>query len=130
MSLIVASKNALLVLILGALLGGFFAQQPATGPPAPGKLVDLGGYRLHLWCTGAGSPTVILSAGSGDYSVDWALVQPRVAQFARVCSYDRSGDAWSDAGPAPNTMRQEASDLRRALEKSGERGPFILVGHS
>ncbi|HUK32044.1 MAG TPA: alpha/beta hydrolase, partial [Candidatus Acidoferrum sp.] len=76
------------------------------------------------------SPTVLLSPGAGDFSVDWALVQPRVAQFARVCSYDRSGDAWSDAGPAPNTMRQEVSDLHRALRESGERGPYILVGHS
>ena len=64
--------------------------------PAPGRLIDLGGYKLHLNCTGSGTPTVVLSAGVGDFSTDWALVQPKVATFTRVCSYDRSGAAWSN----------------------------------
>ena len=99
-------------------------------PKAPGKLVDLGGYRLHLNCTGKGHPTVVLSAGGGDYSFDWYFVQRDVSRFSRVCSYDRSGQAWSDPGPQPATMHQEASDLRAALKAAHERGPFVLVGHS
>jgi hypothetical protein len=62
--------------------------------PPPGRLIDLGGWRLHLNCTGtrrASRPTVILEAGAGDFSVDWSLVQPGIAAFARVCSYDRAG---------------------------------------
>ena len=65
----------------------------------PGRLIDIGGRKLHLYCTGTGSPTVILIAGGGAFSIDWALVQPKVAQNTRVCSYDRSGLAWSDSGP-------------------------------
>jgi len=100
-------------------------------PPAPiGKLVDIGGYHLHLYCTGKGSRTVVLSPGAGDFSFDWYLVQQKVSAFARVCSYDRPGNAWSDPGPQPRTMRQEAYELHVALQRSKERGPFVLVGHS
>ena len=102
----------------------------SLAPRPPGKLVDLGGYKLHLNCTGTGSPTVVLSAGSGDFSTDWALVQPKVAEFARVCSYDRSGAAWSDLGPKPRTLYQEVFDLERLLRAAGERPPYILVGQS
>ena len=81
------------------LLGAFLlatAQTPDSAPPmpAPGKMIDVGGWRLHLNCTGqakAGQATVILEAGAGGFSVDWSLLQPRIAAFARVCSYDRAG---------------------------------------
>jgi pimeloyl-ACP methyl ester carboxylesterase len=99
-------------------------------PPPLGRMFDLGGYKLHLNCTGAGQPTVVLSAGAGDFSTDWALVQNKVAAFTRVCSYDRSGAAWSDLGPKPRTLDQEAFDLYRLLAATGEQGPYIMVGHS
>ena len=103
-------------------------QEPAPDPP--GKLVDLGGYRIHLNCTGQGSPTVVLSPGGGGFSFDWFLVQQKVSAFDRVCSCDRAGSAWSDPGPQPLTMRQEAFEVHSALAKSGERGPYLLVGQS
>jgi pimeloyl-ACP methyl ester carboxylesterase len=112
------------------------AQGPAsTSPPLPppGKLIDLGGWRLHLNCTGesrASNPTVILEAGAGDFSVDWSLVQPGVAGVARVCSYDRAGAGWSDLGPRPRTFRQQVWELHTLLTKAGERPPYVLVGHS
>src|SRR3954452_12650210 len=87
------------------------AQNTAAPPfPAPGRLIDLGGWRLHLNCSGQANtsqPAVILEAGAGDFSVDWSLVQPLVARFARVCSYDRAGSGWSDLGPRPRTLRQQ-----------------------
>jgi pimeloyl-ACP methyl ester carboxylesterase len=95
--------------------------------------VDIGGWRLHLNCTGqtkAGQATVILEAGIGDFSVEWSLVQPGVAGFARVCSYDRAGDGWSDLGPHPRTMHQIVYELHLLLEKAGEHPPYVLVGHS
>src|ERR1043166_103626 len=110
------------------------AQGGVDGPPAPpGRLVDVGGWRLHLNCTGEakpGAPTVILEAGVGDFSVEWSLVQPGVAGFARVCSYDRAGDGWSDLGPHPRTMHQIVYELHTLLERAGERPPYVLVGHS
>jgi len=105
------------------------------GQPAPpqlipplGKLVDAGGHRLHLNCTGEGSPTVVLESGTAEFSMVWALVQPGIAQFTRVCSYDRAGYAWSDAGPLPRTMSQIAYELRTALANAAEKGPYVLVG--
>jgi pimeloyl-ACP methyl ester carboxylesterase len=106
-------------------------QQPPL--PPPGRLVDLGGWRLHIHCTGkarATQPTVILEPGVGDFSVEWSLVQPRVASFARVCSYDRAGDGWSDLGPHPRTMHQIVFELHTLLEKAGVRPPYVLVGQS
>jgi pimeloyl-ACP methyl ester carboxylesterase len=105
----------------------------AQVPLPPGKLVDVGGWRLHLNCTGKSvgkAPTVVLEAGSGDFSVAWGLVQPAVARFARVCSYDRAGAGWSELGPRPRTWRQIAYELHTALQKAGEKGPYVLVGHS
>jgi pimeloyl-ACP methyl ester carboxylesterase len=102
----------------------------APVPSPPGKLVDLGGYRLHIWCMGKGSPTIVLEAGAGGFSLDWGLVQPEVARFARVCSYDRAGAAWSDPGPTPRTMKQAVYELHLLLRKAGAKGPYVLVGHS
>ena len=65
----------------------------------PGRLVDLGGYRLHLYCTGTGGPTVILEHGHRATYLDWFRVQPEAAKFTRVCSYDRAGYGWSDPSP-------------------------------
>lgn len=102
----------------------------AGAPPPPGMLVDIGGYRLHIHCQGTGDPAVVMLAGGGDFSFDWSLVQPGVAQFARACAYDRAGLAWSDPGPTPRTMRQDAHELHLLLERSGVKGPVVLVGHS
>jgi pimeloyl-ACP methyl ester carboxylesterase len=102
----------------------------ADAPPPPGTLVDIGGYRLHIYCEGNGEPTVVMLAGGGDFSFDWSLVQPGVARFARACAYDRAGLAWSDLGPTPHTMRQDAHELHVLLERSGVKGPVVLVGHS
>lgn len=99
--------------------------------PAPaGELIDIGGYRLHIDCRGEGRPPDVLVAGSGDFSFDWSLVLPQVARFTRVCSYDRAGLAWSDLGPPPRTMRQEAHELHLLLQRAAIKPPFVLVGHS
>jgi pimeloyl-ACP methyl ester carboxylesterase len=98
--------------------------------PPPGRLIDIGGRKLHLYCTGTGSPTAILMAGGGAFSIDWALVQPKVAENTRVCSYDRSGLAWSDPGPEDETVEQTISDLHILLKNGEEKGPYLLVGAS
>jgi pimeloyl-ACP methyl ester carboxylesterase len=72
----------------------------------------------------------VIENGLGDFSFDWILVQSRVSAFTRICSYDRAGYAWSDPGPKPRTFSQLNLELRDALSKLGERGPFVLVGHS
>jgi pimeloyl-ACP methyl ester carboxylesterase len=99
-------------------------------PPPTGKMVDLGGHRLHVRCTGAGSPTVVVENGLGDFSFDWTLVQSRVSGTTRMCTYERAGHAWSDPGPKPRSYAQLNLELRDALEKLGEKPPYVLVGHS
>ena len=118
--------------LAGVITGFMMGQLPMTAqalPPhaPPGKMIDVGGYRVHLNCTGNGKPTVMI-AGAG-YSFDWSLVQPAVSSFARVCTYDPSGSAWSDAGPAP-TCDGRVVEIHKMLTNAGIDGPLVLVGHS
>jgi pimeloyl-ACP methyl ester carboxylesterase len=119
-----------LALVLGAIGfgGGLAAQAPDPGS-APGRLIDLGGRKLHLLCSGQGSPTVVLEAGASAFAIDWTLVQREVARTNRVCAYDRAGSGWSDAS-APATRATVAHDLHSLLELAGERPPYVLVGAS
>jgi pimeloyl-ACP methyl ester carboxylesterase len=126
-------RSPILFFVVIAILATPVHAQKTPAPeayPPPGRLVDIGGRKLHLNCTGKGNPTVILIAGGGGFSIDWGLVQPKVAQNTRVCSYDRAGLAWSDAGPAEDTVEETVSDLHALLQASGERGPYVLVGAS
>jgi pimeloyl-ACP methyl ester carboxylesterase len=130
--LIVALVIASLALT-GLLYQSIGSAVDASSYPAPGKLIDVGGYRLHLSCTGTarpGSPTVILEAGLGAPSLVWSKVQPGVATFTRVCSYDRAGYGWSDTGPLPRTAGRMVSELHTLLARAGVAGPYVLVGHS
>jgi pimeloyl-ACP methyl ester carboxylesterase len=96
-------------------------------PPPLGKLVDVGGYRVHLFCVGTGSPTVVI-VGAG-FSFDWDLVQSEVAKFSQICSYDHSGIAWSDDGPK-DSCALRVNEVHSALKNSGINGPYVVVGHS
>jgi pimeloyl-ACP methyl ester carboxylesterase len=106
------------------------AQTDPPIPAAPGKLFEVAGHRMHLHCTGSGSPTVVVEAGVGDISTDWVFVQNAVSKFTRICTYDRAGYAWSEPGPLPATYPQMNLELHELLAASKERGPFVLVGHS
>ena len=99
--------------------------------PPPGRLVDVGGFRLHLDARGGGAgPTVVFDAALGGSSISWTLVHDEVARFARACAYDRAGFGWSDAGPMPRTAGRIADELRVLLDRAGEPPPYVLVGHS
>ncbi len=129
-----AVLGAITILLLLA-AGGATYQSVATARdarrfPPPGQMVDVGGFRLHLDCSGEGSPVVILDSPSGSSSLGWSLVQPEVARFTRVCAYDRAGYGWSDPGPNPRTTGRIVSELRSLLENGGVRGPYVLVGSS
>jgi pimeloyl-ACP methyl ester carboxylesterase len=119
----------------GAIYEGIESHNDRQRFHPPGRLVDIGGYRLHLYCTGEGSPTVILEAGGGNPWLSWYKVQPQVAQFTQVCSYDRAGLGWSDPSPKPRTTKVIAEELHTLLHNSettgaGIKGPYVLVGHS
>ena len=98
--------------------------------PVRGQMVDIGGYRLNILCTGIGTPTVILDSGLGEPALSWIGVQTGVERSTRVCSYDRAGYGHSDPGPQPRSSLQIATELHALLEKSQTPGPYVLVGHS
>jgi len=98
--------------------------------PMPGQLIDVGGHGMHINCTGQGSPIVILDSGLGDSYISWHKVQPQIAQFTRVCSYDRAGLGYSDPSPRPRTSKVMAEELHALLHNAGIVPPYILAGHS
>jgi pimeloyl-ACP methyl ester carboxylesterase len=94
----------------------------------PGRMVDIGDYQLHIVCSGAGSPVVVLEAPAAGVSAAWGWVQPALAARTRVCSYDRAGLGWSEAQEGDFDPGRSADDLRRLLDGAGEAGPYVLVG--
>lgn len=110
------------------------ATEPLVTDPVythPAQLVDIGGgRRMNLYCTGKGSPTVIMDAGMGDSTISWALVQPAVSRHVRACSFDRAGLGFSDAATRPGTPENAADDLHRLLGAAGIKPPYVLVAHS
>jgi pimeloyl-ACP methyl ester carboxylesterase len=125
-------------LVVFVLLAGVIYQFVATKIdayrwyPPPTEMVEVGGSSMHLYCTGkeGRAPTVVMDIGSGGMWMDWQRVQPEVAKFARVCSYDRAGTGWSDSGPQPRTSQQIVKELHALLGNAGVEGPYVLVGHS
>lgn len=122
-------------MLSGIPIAGMWYQAIAEGRdlrahPMPGELIDVGLYQLHLYCTGSGFPAVILESGLGDTYISWRKVQPKIAQFARVCSYDRAGLGFSDYTRHPSTSKYFAQELHTLLHNAGIPPPYVLVGHS
>ena len=123
----------LALLGLAAIGGGYETVREAadaTAYPVPGRLIDVGGHRLHLHCTGSGSPTVVFEPGAGDFSPVMGWITPAVADDTRVCVYDRAGRGWSEPADGPQDGTQIASDLHTLLQRGNVPGPYVLAGHS
>lgn len=118
------------VFVVQAVLYQTYAHWRAKKYPAPGMFVDVGGCKLHVIQKGEGTPSVILEAGFACFSLVWNCVQPKVAEFTRVYSYDRAGLGWSERSPAPRISKNMIQELHALLEKINAPKPYILVGHS
>jgi pimeloyl-ACP methyl ester carboxylesterase len=119
-----------LLLLAGVLYQRRGVARDAQRFPAPGRLIDIGGYRLHLEQKGQGAPTVVFEAGVVATSLSWSLVQPEVARFTSTASYDRAWLGWSDSTDAPRDIRQVVRELDLLLDRAGVDTPIILVAHS
>jgi pimeloyl-ACP methyl ester carboxylesterase len=139
--MLILNRSAALIAVVS--VNCFFLVSRTMGQSSDiDRLVDVGGYRLHLKCSGVGSPTVVLEAGLGGSSGGWVKVMPEIAKFTRVCGYDRPNQGSSDAAPRPTTRigsrtfialrtgQDIVHDLHTLLSNSGERGPYVMVGHS
>lgn len=125
-------KAFLSILVSGLLLATAASAAPGDMIYAkPGRIVQAAdGARLNLVCMGRGAPAVIFDSGALDWAAAWAVVQPRIARWTRVCSYDRAGTGFSAPGPMPRTSMRIAAELRSALRNGGIAGPYILVGNA
>jgi pimeloyl-ACP methyl ester carboxylesterase len=121
------------LLALAAVGGGWAtvgAAADARAYPMPGQLIDVGGHRLHLNCTGSGTPAVVLQPGGGEMSSNMGWIAPAVARGTRVCAYDRAGRGWSEPADSPQDATQIATDLHTLLQRAHVPGPYVLAGHS
>jgi hypothetical protein len=132
MRILVVLGGLLVVAAVSGATSQWLATRNELASTSPqGQLVVVGGHRLHLWCMGAGAPAVILDTGLGGSSAEWGFVQPEVARFTRVCSYDRAGMGYSDPGPSPRTARRIASELATlVVDRSGIDGRLVVAGAS
>jgi pimeloyl-ACP methyl ester carboxylesterase len=138
--LLVAVAAVLAVTIAGAVLQEMASRRDRRRFPPPGRLVDVGGHRLHLHVTGTGTstgagtgtvrPTVVLEAGMASMSANWAWVQTDLERDGRVVSYDRAGLGWSERGTRPVDAGTSAEDLHAALRAADVPPPYVLAGHS
>jgi pimeloyl-ACP methyl ester carboxylesterase len=124
----------LLLLFVLALVGALYQARASAADraryPPPGALVPVRGRHLHIQCQGEGSPSVILDAGQGGWSIDWSEILPQVSQTTQVCAYDRAGYGWSEPASDDRTPQQAAADLAALLEAAAIAGPYIVVGFS
>jgi len=125
----------LVLLVVAVVAGALYERSERTRVarefPPPGKLVDIGGRRIHLDCRGTGIPVVVLEAGADTSGSSlWYLQQSAVAEFTRVCAYDRAGLMWSDRADGLRDATAIASDLHKALQAAHEPGPYVMVGAS
>jgi pimeloyl-ACP methyl ester carboxylesterase len=118
------------LVLLGATYQGVATAVERRRYPHPGKLVDVGGHQLHIYCVGDGLPVVVLEAPETAMSAAWGWVQREIAQTTRVCSYDRAGLGWSEAGDKPYDPGRVPEELHTLLARSNEPGPYVLVGRS
>jgi pimeloyl-ACP methyl ester carboxylesterase len=122
--------GVVVTLIVGALYQFVATHLDESHFPPTGQFIEVDGHNIHINCSGEGTPTVILEAGLGGGSLDWSLIQPEVARFGRVCSYDRAGIVWSSEDEGPRTASRITSELHKLLEAGGIAPPYVLVGHS
>jgi pimeloyl-ACP methyl ester carboxylesterase len=127
-------KNLAVGLVATAFVGALYKQEARRQDrkrfPQIGQSVDIGGRSLNIYCSGEGSPAVILESGKGSPGYSWVFVQREIAQFTRACWYDRSGYGWSDSGPYPQNSAATARELHELLRRAAIQPPYVLVGHS
>jgi len=127
---------AFLTLLALALLVGFTYEQIGRGrdarqlPPRVGRAIDVGGRSLNLYCSGQGTPTVILETGGNSPGYEWLLLQSKMAVFTRTCWYDRAGVGWSDPPSSPRTSASVVNDLHEVLQRAGVLPPYVMAGGS
>ena len=124
--------SALLVVLvcIGSLWNVLALHHYAAVAGIPGKLYAVNGRTMHIYCTGQGSPTILLEAGLGNDSMIWGKNQPELSKLTQVCSYDRAGFGWSEARPGVRDSNAISAELHGLLQEAGIAGPIILMGHS
>jgi pimeloyl-ACP methyl ester carboxylesterase len=105
---------------------------PPQAPPGPdGRLVDVGGHRLHIRTFGTGSPAIVIETGLGNDVIRvWEDVIDALSDETQVVFYTRAAYGASEPGPFPRTSERIAGELHALVDATPIEPPFIVVGHS
>jgi len=98
--------------------------------PVPGNFYSIEGRQMHVFCSGTGSPTIIIEAGASANSLGWQGLQTQLSPLTRVCTYDRAGHGWSEPRSGPRDAQTIVRELHALLDRAGVRRPLVLAGHS
>lgn len=128
--LLIVLGSAAVFLLCGSIYQDIGEWHDRKQAPPIGRLIDVGGRKLNIYCSGQGSPTVVFEANWGSPGYIWLHIQREVAGFTRACWYDRAGYGWSDPGPFPNHSDSIARDLHRLLGEAQISPPYVLVAHA
>ncbi len=124
-----AAAALIFILLAGATYQGVATALERREFPRPGGLVSVGDHQLHIYCTGKGSPTVVLEAPAAGLSAAWGECSGGLPTTTRVCSYDRAGLGWSETGDRAVRSRHACpTELRTLLTRANEAGPFVVAG--
>jgi pimeloyl-ACP methyl ester carboxylesterase len=129
-ALLYPALSVLLLVAVGGSVGAVMAATSANAAPITGHTYLVNGHRLYLNCVGAGSPTVVLFNGLGEWTPNWAWVQADVSRSTRVCTFDRAGEGWSAGKAIAQDGHELAADLHALLRTAHDQGPYVLAGHS
>jgi hypothetical protein len=125
-------RGFVVILILGLLAGAIYErvgkQRDQEQLPRVGQAVDIGGRSLNIYCSGSGSPSVILDTGGSAPGYSNMPLQRLIAKETRACWFDRAGLGWSDPSPVTQTSAAIAADLHELLRAVKMDPPYILVG--
>jgi pimeloyl-ACP methyl ester carboxylesterase len=126
----IVSLACLLLLLALSLWNLAVTKWQHANNPVFGAFYSVEGRQMHLYCSGAGSPTVVIEAGLGSDWLGWQVVQPNLSRVTRVCTYDRSGLGWSEPRSGPRDAETIARQLHALLDVGGVERPMVLTGHS
>lgn len=119
-----------LLLVAGYVYERIGRQKDRKRLPQIGRSVDIGGRSMNIFCSGSGSPAVILDTGGDNPGLAWGDTQTEIAKFTQACWFDRAGIGWSDSGPYPRTSMAVSADLHALLQHAGVPAPYVLLGGS
>lgn len=120
------------LLVFTALYHNYKLMNEAKEYPAPGELVEINNKKMHVYSEGQGNITLVFMSGSGtsNPTIDFKPLWMRMTDDYRIAVVEKPGYGWSETSSSSRDIEIILEETRKALNLSGEEGPYVLVPHS